>query len=871
MEKEIWIRLLLAISAALFFSSFIWLFYRWIRSRSKERPIQNRLLTTIGFFVLFASAIAVLKFVTGYYVSDPDVQPLAIGEEIVNSLFGALRTFSIEEEYSELILDVKALICKVIPEGSAQLPYWQVVAVVYASLLSIIAPIAGGAVIINMLASLFPMLKLLIMRIIPVKKFYFSELNAGSLALAKSIRSRKKIIPVLIFTDTYVDDEKEKEYELLLEAKRYGAICVRDDLAHVAKPIFGKCEYYLMDENEMGNLQTLMGLVEDNNIRHIKNSRIYLFVQSDAYVQVEKNVNKKLTDRIKDAEKPVIVPIRGYRNLVNNLLVDVPLYEPLIHKKDPACLKVTILGNGTIGTEAFLSTYWFGQMMVSQNGKAKMSQCDVTVNVVSKDTEEVFWSKIDYINPEIRKTVEVLGEESGRDRGDILCYDRSGKENKPYLRVRYTQSDVKIGGFWNGEIEEGQQLLDSDYFIVALGNDADNISIAERLRCAIGKKHLEDKSDDGKNTVISYVVFNSELSQNLNEQKCYQCRDKNKTDIYMYAFGSLEQVYSCENIYMSQSMLVAEETGSSYQNAHRNAYLDENRLRSDNEESNYRYWASHARAMHMKYKVFSLGWLDTSVFDCLDEADLEKHRDIVRARCKQYKTLCTVYRPDELLDEDKLRYADMEEKKHLLAWLEHRRWCAFTRTMGYQYESFENNFKCTGTHKNMPLKLHACLVEARLPANGESYILAKFSSDREFDKFGKVEEGSAFNTSDKSRRDRLDEVSFALHEHKSRKDDFKAFDYCRYEFGDYIFLSDLEEKLKAQGICNAKKYCKLKLYSYIDLRTGSGTQQLVSVESVKKELRKKYTDVGSSSAKGAFEFDGVWFASKHNARSASEK
>ena len=56
-------------------------------------------------------------------------------------------------------------------------------------------------------------------------------------------------------------------------------------------------------------------------------------------------------------------------------------------------------------------------------------------------------------------------------------------------------------------------------------------------------------------------------------------------------------------------------------------------------------------------------------------------------------------------------------KLNLLAWLEHRRWTAFTRTRGYRYTAEINkNLELNGTnHKNMELKLHPCLIEAKKP------------------------------------------------------------------------------------------------------------------------------------------------------------
>lgn len=450
-------------------------------------------------------------------------------------------------------------------------------------------------------------------------------------------------------------------------------------------------------------------------------------------MQVEKQINEEFQEEkkkelLKGGEKPTIVPVNGYRNLVQNLFVEIPLYEPLINKKDETKLNITILGNGIIGTEAFLNAYWFGQMMISRddNGEKSMSECEMTINVVSKDSEEVFWSKIDYVNPEIKGTVEVLGNRVDNKENELLCYDSAGHKNNPYCRVRYIQADVRVGGFWDSASEETQLLLDSDYFIVALGNDADNISVADKLRLLIGKKHLEDADEIVGQVIIAYAVFNSDLVKTLNNQRNYQCRSKGRNDIYMYAFGGLENVYSYDNIYMSKYKLLAEGTGAAYDKAQmRQKHIDEHKKRSRNDNKNYSHWADLARAMHIKYKVFSLGLVDKSVFD-YSISDYRLHETDIENMCKLYQQVVLNQSGEELSDDLTLIYDDIQLKKHLLAWLEHRRWTAFTRTMGYQYSGeFKKNLQLNGeNHKNMELKLHPCLIEAKKPVlyNDNNYI-----------------------------------------------------------------------------------------------------------------------------------------------------
>ena len=58
----------------------------------------------------------------------------------------------------------------------------------------------------------------------------------------------------------------------------------------------------------------------------LKKAEIFLFTNDDAYVQVEKNVRDKL--KFREEEMPTFIPVQSYRNLITNLLKDIPLYEP---------------------------------------------------------------------------------------------------------------------------------------------------------------------------------------------------------------------------------------------------------------------------------------------------------------------------------------------------------------------------------------------------------------------------------------------------------------------------------------------------------------------------------------------------------------
>ncbi|MBE6958169.1 MAG: hypothetical protein E7447_03330 [Ruminococcaceae bacterium] len=871
------------IGCLLFLSVAIWFVPLWLylhnRNKTPERKL--RASRTLVFSGCLLFSVWCLRFAVGYYAilfPAKCEKPLYFGEELLNSFVHALQTFSMDEDYTQYIRSGKEMIAK----GFGGNAIWQGIYGAYASILNVVAPVAGGTVVLVVLARFFPELHLRwsfcnTRR----KKYYFSELNPASLALAKSIsRERSSERPVLVFTDAYIDDEQEKETELFQEAKRYGAICVRKDLAHVPKPVKSPREFYLMDENEFGNLQTLLSLIEDQNLKYVKDSSIYLFVQTDAYIQIERQAKallEKKKELLDGGKKPVIVPVRGYRNLVQNLLNTVPLYEPLVGRPERDDLKVTILGNGIIGTEAFLGAYWMGQMMVcsGEGEQETMRPCRLKINVVSKDTEKAFWSQIDYVNPEIRRTVAVLSDEKCILPEELLKVSEAGETNAPYCTVRYTTLDLKTGGLWGSEEEHADWLLDSDYYIVALGSDSDNITVAEKLRGLIGKRHIAQHAHkEPGQVVIAYAVFDAELTKNLNQEKHFVSLRSGKPDIYMHAFGNMDQVYSCANVYMSKNLLWKTETGSApsydqFVNSHRL----ENLTRASGElekyeNDNYDYWASLARAMHMKYRLFSLGWLKTSVFDCTTEAEYEVYLQNVREMLTQYRRFAVAkynYKKATceeiqtrlgLADEELQAYRELEKKRECLAWLEHRRWNAFTRTMGYQQVDVKDMLepdKGRKDHKNMRLKLHSCLVEARMP---------------------RLEKGESYLTQEGVTTDYLDVVTLTKRERiDADATDYKVYDYYERELSNFRFEATLLQELTAAKVEKPERYCHHRLFEdAFQCRTAEGDAYLVPFDAVCSLLEKDFVKVKKdSNAAGKFAVQERWYAPRESCAKTKEK
>lgn len=699
----------------------------------KEKPISAKILN----YTMFYGAIWCLRYAVGYFAKSniaPENNPLGNSglnwfEEGFNSLLHTLQTMSLDEGYTEYI-----------DMGNEMFSYlgWNsTVHGVYASCLNILAPIVGGLIIFEVFTNIFTAIKLLT---IPCwkHKYYFSELNERSLALAKSIRDTQKKLfttPACIFTDAYSDKGDEKKTELLSEAKSNGFICVNDDILHIKKSKLGKRTYILMDEKESANLHSLADLVGDGNRDYLmtgnqKRVNIYVFSAEDISAQkmqimdmllyVEKDgenladIENKLRDKAlltdevvkrlqikkneleKEKEKikakcPVITVVNSYRNLMTNLFCGIPLYQPLISRKklgitkksqnsDEELLNLTVFGIGYIGMEAVLSAYWMGQMLGYK----------LHINVISKEEDEEFYNKLKAVNPEILQNSTVI-------KGtDIIEPDTQA----PYCEIEYTQKNIKDVIFIDGENDSDVQkikkkLYETDYFVVSLGTDMDNMTVAERLRREFGKK-AQDDSAFKNNVLITYAIYDSDMCEALNFK-----HTKNKVKgIYMHAFGGLKTVYSADNIFMENYNAFATGVNAGYDRSNRAS------KKANEGDTDYTLWASLARSMHDSYKLFSVGLLDgCSIFDNTEEEVKNKVSSTLVSY--MYSLIGPIDKPDSDLNTARA----VNEKRIALAWLEHRRWNAFTRVMGYRRLK---DITEDGKQKIERLKLHGCLLETKL-------------------------------------------------------------------------------------------------------------------------------------------------------------
>lgn len=803
---------------------------RFLRRKKEYVPMGARsgLLKITGLLLV---AVWCLRFAVGQYeilqynekytsptdnavqVEEPaetSDKPLTRGEEGFNSLVHAFQTFSMDEDYTYYIHAGKAMVADMYNTDPDTAQRAAEAYGMYASVLNVAAPVIGGAVLLDILRSLFPGIILWLSYLNFLRdKYYFSALNEKTLVLVESIleENRKKIFrPVLIIMDSSADSPDNNGSELADKARYMGALCIRGDIVHIHKNVWGKRKLFLIQEAEAENVQTLVELSSTMKARYLKNTEIFYFTADDTHTYVWNTVQKNFVEKrdsallyrpfgkllkwvekkyeqYEKAEKkqgeetdettaekqyenpweplqkklreyadiclPTVLAVNNYRNLVANLLTDLPLFEPIVHvytenrkKNAETVLNLTILGTGLIGTEMFLAAYWCGQIL----------GCRLHITIISKETEEAFRQRINYINPDIFRSME-----AGNDILQVYSSDAyaPGGKREPapvYCTMSYKCTDIKTKDFLK-LFDNDQDIGNTHYFFVALGSDDENIGTAGKLRELIGRQHLSDGTD--LKTVIAYVVYKTDLCTALNNKQLLSYAGTGN-DICMRAVGSLHDMYSMKNISMKATDAMARKMEVAYNSV--SAAKDRREQSRQQMKDEYTYWSNMTRAVHFRYKMFSAGVWKKSVFDG-DEAYGEYPKTIFR----EYEARI------------KGQNEDCRRIQHDLAWLEHRRWNAFLRSRGFRYPActaavFLQKF---GAQKNLELKLHLCLVEC-----DRQGMRAEYRTDGTFcpSKLLELLTDEAFAALEP---DLLDEVTREIFraENVDFKPDYKIYDY----------------------------------------------------------------------------------------------
>ena len=306
--------------------------------------------------------------------------------------------------------------------------------------------------------------------------YIFSELNEKSLALAKDIKKNHKNAAI-VFTDVF-EDNKERVYELVENAKNIGAICFKKDILVVnfkrhskKKPMY----FFAMGENETENLNHSLKLIEFYKNR--VGTNIYVF---------STKIESELLLASVDKGEIKVRRVNEVLSLINCLLYDRGeiIFESAREGEDgKKHISVVVVGMGNHGTEMVKALTWFGQM----------DGYTVEINAFDKD-------------PLAKEKFMALAPELMSER-----YNGKEIEGEAYYKINvHSGVDVQSISF----AEKISKITDATYVMVALGNDDVNISTAVNLRMYFERMKIHP--------VIQAIVYNPQQRKALDGIKNYR-------------------------------------------------------------------------------------------------------------------------------------------------------------------------------------------------------------------------------------------------------------------------------------------------------------------------------------------------------------
>ena len=622
-------------------------------------------------------------------------EAISIGAIFARIISGTFQNFSLDAGYTEII----AIGAVALPNGATY------VFDVLACAMTVIAPIVGGFAIFSALGHFFP--KLSLWRSIQPTKYVFSELNEYSIETAESIAAlktklaadnaeRAKYIArygrdmyaeimhsVIVFTDVYSDRKDEADAELLDRANKINAICLKDDVLTrkiywVAGALYRavtrtkkKVVYFLMDKSdfyveqgEENNLRTAVSLLSTDK-RQMMWAKTHWWQSGMKADSVEiyvfsrsENADAIIAEAGKEWEKQ-------YGKKYSVAFKTINEYQNLVYG---------LIDGDSVGALPLYTAL----EQPPQSGKYNTEKLSVLIVGGGR------------IAKAFLKTAYRCGQ--------MLCGDKPTKLGITVMSLDAEQSEQKLkfdmpavfddaandydanpnsycefrfipATYGTAEFAESFRTVaivggvpDVDYILIALGADNLNMQAADYIRQELNRAgQSAGAKSKAKIIPVNYVIENTALCAALAGDRGQRSGDG---ICVLNPFGALSERFAFQNVTMTDIERRALAANSSYT--------------GENGKVTFRFDAygrdsSIAAAMHSAYSKV-----------CISEED--------------------------------------ESFERRATWLEHRRWTAYMRSIGYRaytarefarlacYKADDEGYMRLVT-KDKNLKLHACITE----------------------------------------------------------------------------------------------------------------------------------------------------------------
>ena len=622
-------------------------FLRGKRSTGPWRLYSNPLYITTAVLITLAFVLAQAE---GFALLE---QPYSVGSilsRFINSIHDTFQTVSLDG--SPYIGEENLL-----PLGWD--PFYAWLYLIYQGLIFVLAPAtafsSAAFFFFTLLAS--PALWL---RSRKSDTYVFSEVNSSALTLAKSIfayaKSKTGNKPVIAFAE--VDNADEA---LVDEARTLGVICSDRSITELAMRCSTKTKRFFIfsSTNEAQNLREALKLTK-------------IFADSEQEAEEQPAVivfsSSALSDGYVDSAVAMCSGTAKFRrfdhtqNTINQVLMKMPVFLNVTPQETDSELdrkvlysttprRILIVGTGNMGTAFLKGALWSGQSNTVQ-------------------------MHIDVVDTKAEVAKRRLALECPEIASNLGTRDQSNPHGEAY-DVEYHPWNVFSDKFDTFMREHGGEVT---YVFVALGDDLLTAQAARRLRELLERSRVTSGNADATQPPIVAVIDDTLVSSSVKDASSPKGQSYHITTV-----GSAESIFSYENVFHPKLERWAMNLNAAYW-----GYFDiedeEGRtetLRGANASYDvveYNRISSRAAAIFLKKHLFEF----CRGIESGSLSDRDKSVELALPSVKDWTLPLDSPEFSEVLAAYDAYVNSPSTSREPLQELEHRRWNAFMRTLGYE-------------------------------------------------------------------------------------------------------------------------------------------------------------------------------------------
>ena len=670
----------LILSAAIVIMAVVLGFLRGKRSTGPWRLYSNPLYITTAVLITLAFVLAQAE---GFALLEPPYSVGSILSRFINSIHDTFQTVSLDG--SPYIGEENLL-----PLGWD--PFYAWLYLIYQGLIFVLAPAtafsSAAFFFFTLLAS--PALWL---RSRKSDTYVFSEVNSSALTLAKSIfayaKSKSGSKPVIAFAE--VDNADEA---LVDEARAMGVICSDRSITELATRCSTKTKRFFIfsSTNEAQNLREALKLTkvfadaeeevaEQPTVMVFSNSALSDGYVDSAVAMCSGTAKFRRFDHTQNTISQVLMKMPVFLNVTPHE-VDSELERVALYSTTPR--RILIIGAGSMGSAFLKGALWSGQSNVAQ-------------------------MHIDIFDTKAIAAKRRLSLECPEIAGNLGTRDSSNPHDEAY-DVEFHPWNVFSDKFDTFMRDHGEEVT---YVFVALGDDLLTAQAARRLRELLERSRVTSGDANATQPPIVAVIDDTLVSSSVEDASSPKGQSYCIT-----AVGSTESLFSYENVFHPKLERWAMNLNAAYwgyfdtEDEKKRAEI----LRGANESYDvveYNRISSRAAAIFLKQHLFEFcRGMKSGVLPVAG-----KGAKLSLPSVKDWTLPLDSPEFSEVLDAYEAFVNSPSTPREPLQELEHRRWNAFMRTLGYErcdeaaLETI-NAHITDGKKQNCDhlSKLHLCLV-----------------------------------------------------------------------------------------------------------------------------------------------------------------